>query len=228
MKSSESRRRINLTYKKGQDFWSFYTENQGDLDYIINSSCLDYANLISPEDMKQEILVALHQSAVLDRYDETKARLNSWITTLVRCHAMKYVEREHPGIWAERKAQKASGDYTKRRVLTSELNGVDFYLPMQYEADERVCEDARYIQKLRSKVYGKQLELLDYILQDLTTQEISIKMAMSRVSLFLHLRALHNRLELLASDEIRRRGCPVHGGSVKIVAKSDRLKVVVV
>ena len=197
----ETRRKIELKYLEHQDFWAFYMANKEDVDYIIEASCRMFQRIVPSEDMKTEILLELYRSGFLDRYDSTKARLNTYITSLVRAHAKTVAEREVPG--------SVRKDVTPRQqVLDSEFNEgttESLYLTAP-EEEEGVAEmDRRYLNKLKDRIESTSRRVLDMLLKDQTSQEISDALGCTKPCTSWYCRKLIIALRRLAKKELRLR-----------------------
>ena len=84
---SSTEKNKDLRYEK--NFWDFYNGNRADLDVILNSVCWRYSHSIEPAEMYSELILNLFNSRFLDRWDPSKSRLNTYITSLARGYARR-------------------------------------------------------------------------------------------------------------------------------------------
>ena len=196
MKSNDSRRKTNLKYIENQDFWEFYMANKDDVDLIIEASCRMFQKVVPTEDMKMDILIKLCESEFLNRFDATQAKLNTYITSLVRGHAKNIAQSECPNLF---------DPDAPFQVLDSDLNeGVSTSLNLPIVAEEVPEEmDVRYLRRLGGQLNdGLYKNLFTLLLQNKTGGEIAKEMGISRPCTTIQCNNLLNKLRGFARNEI--------------------------
>lgn len=220
MRSKSSRRKLHIKYREDQDFWSFYMANSEDIDYIIDASCRMFKNIVPTEDMKLDILIELYRSGFLNRFDSTKARLNTYITSLVRGYAKTIAEREDKDLFRvcpECEGEKyidgqtchvCDGSGHARRltqVLDSALNA-DTDESLHLESNEENAGpdnlDVRFLKELAGKLEKPYHKLFELIMQDKSNQEIAKLLKVSDPCISWKCNMLVEKLRKLASKEL--------------------------
>jgi len=88
---------MQLVYQVGWDFWQFYKANVEDIEVILNRICRKYQHKYDPQDMHSELLVRLHKSDFLKRFDPSRSQLNTYLTRQVwgtASHIVEEMERQ--------------------------------------------------------------------------------------------------------------------------------------
>lgn len=88
-KSSGSR--VELSYDP--DFWTFYTLNESTIDRWIDGTIFRLTHSEDP-DLRNDVLVVLHDRNVLGSYDPSKARLNTYLTTCIHNAVVSLLRKE--------------------------------------------------------------------------------------------------------------------------------------
>ena len=197
MKSKSSRRKLHIQFHENQDFWTFYLANKEDVDYIIDASCRMFKKIVPTEDMKQDILIRLYRSEFLDRYDPTKARLNTYITSLVRGYAKSIAERENPNLF---QAKHSLGI----QVLDSDLNSGTTNSPHLGSEDNAGLQrlERRFLSELVEKLDEPFQKLFKLLMQDKSHQKVARLLKVSSPCISIRCNMLLKKLRELAHEEL--------------------------
>jgi len=208
MKSKNLRRKLHIQFHENQDFWTFYLANKEDVDYIIDASCQRFNKIVPTEDMKLDILIELYRSGFLNRYDSTKARLSTYITSLVRGHAKTIAEREDPDLFPNEPRVKRR---LPVRVLDSEENvGLIHRLDRVLDSSLIGSEDneglhrleRRFLRELVAKLDKSYQKLFELLMQDKPHQEVARRLKVSNPCISIKCNMLLKKLRCLAQKEL--------------------------
>jgi RNA polymerase sigma factor (sigma-70 family) len=79
--------------KSAEAFWNFYNQNKDEVERIIWDACWRHQNAVDPHDMHQDLIVRLHRSNFLRRFDPKQAQLGTYFTGRVNGYARHIVSK---------------------------------------------------------------------------------------------------------------------------------------
>lgn len=95
--SSSKKSDLRLNLEGCTSFWAFYTKNRKALDAIIDSqvkNCIrNYPNADEVCEIRQEVLIRMDRCNVLDRFDSTKASINTFITNTANGYIQRHLKK---------------------------------------------------------------------------------------------------------------------------------------
>ena len=83
-------------YKSGYTgtIWDLYAENKKDMDKILYHAALKYSNVMDPEEIVQGTLMFLDKRNALEKFNPSKARLNTYLTMKIKFYVKHVIEAE--------------------------------------------------------------------------------------------------------------------------------------
>jgi RNA polymerase sigma factor (sigma-70 family) len=135
------------------------------------------------EDLKQEILVSLHDRDILKKYDSNKSQLNTFITNWFR--------------WEAYHLSSTQKKHNKRQMLTSELNEMPkghSGFPLKILVDKVKTDDGAivndFISSLREMLPEYQQKILDFLVEEYSQRDIAEKFDNSPACICQHMRQI--------------------------------------
>lgn len=131
-RSISSSKISNLDPQGEKNFFEFYKKNSGTINQILTANIKKW--MVSPEDegdLRQDVLFKLHRCNILDQFDESKSKFNTYLTNKICGYIRIWLRQQrliehhrwHP--WSSQSFAKP-GDESLRfeRKYFSSLNGV--------------------------------------------------------------------------------------------------------
>ena len=205
---------MNLIYHK--NFWDFYKSNTEDVKMILRSTAKFHAAILDPEDMYQELLIRLHKSPFLERYDESQSRLNTFFTSHVRGEALHIVHsiRDRLAWKKEVSLEGIERYYYMKQKMFKDINGTidddeefkdlpELVSPEEFSSEIEIQDLIDYI---RTQLPNNLVKVFDLKLLELNGVSIAkaLKITSSWVGFQQH------KLQRIIRKILKRKGIYVH------------------
>ncbi len=181
-----------------KDFWKFYIEHKENFDTIIEAQIRRRAALMSGldsmdmDDIRQDVLVDLERSNILEKYSEEKAAFNTYLTSTVRGYVCHWFDRQRTSRWNPYPSEKLDykNDYKKLphtlQVYSKTLNVTctqDEADPLDESITEPDFEDElslkQTLELLRKKLTKSNAVVFDLLVEGFNSAEIAEKLKIS-------------------------------------------------
>lgn len=183
-KSTTLQGSMNLTLPEDGKFWTFYLDNKQDLDRIIYAAARKYQAVIPVNEMHTEVLIKLEGRKVLESFDPSKSRLNTFMTGRIRGYASHvFEEARRTLLWRDgvKATEEGFGDgrIVWTQVYMQDLNSPSseneaplFTLADDTETDTTALYNS-YVRKIKSRLQKDLKIVFDCQLQDMSQREIA-------------------------------------------------------
>lgn len=161
------------------DFGTFYVAHKDFIDKLIAVGSFNYQNRYDVEDIRQEVLYRLQLNNVLEQYDPSKSKLNTFLTSKIRNYVRHAVRDLSPLFITDNE---------------EEFNEHKHSVYNRNEVFEDICfQDS--LSKLKERVTPSVWEFVCKLQRGMTSTEIAEAEGVSRSSIhFKYMRMLKSRM----------------------------------